>query len=165
MANPLGAPLTAIGVAAGLATALGSASFLLIFEGPGRKHPAATLAGALVVACLLSIAVDPGAVGAVGAHGKALPLVILVGVCAASWGLFAVLGLGHVSATRAAIVLSIEPVFVAALAFAFLGERLTADQLAGGALVVAAVVLVTRTAAAREPAEPAVSAGSARPRR
>jgi drug/metabolite transporter (DMT)-like permease len=165
MANPLGTPLTAIGVAAGLATALGSACFLLVFEGGGRRRPAMTLAGALVVACLLSVVVDPTALGAVGAHRESLPLVLGVGVCAAVWGLFAVLGLGRVTATRAAIVLSIEPVFVAALAYVVLGERLSAAQLAGGAIVVGAVVLVTRTAPERRPAAPPVSAGSARPRR
>ncbi|WP_266170022.1 DMT family transporter [Dyella subtropica] len=48
----------------------------------------------------------------------------------------------HLSATRAAIVMTTEPVFAAAFAVIFGGEALTWRMLAGGALVLAAMYLV-----------------------
>jgi drug/metabolite transporter (DMT)-like permease len=48
----------------------------------------------------------------------------------------------HLSATRAAIVMTTEPVFAAAFAVMFGGEALTWRMLAGGALVLAAMYLV-----------------------
>ena len=44
----------------------------------------------------------------------------------------------HMSATRAAVVMTMEPVFAAGFAVAFGGESLTVRMVAGGALVVAA---------------------------
>ncbi len=48
----------------------------------------------------------------------------------------------HMPATRAAIVMTLEPVFAAAFAVAFGGESLTARMLLGGALVLAAMYTV-----------------------
>lgn len=48
----------------------------------------------------------------------------------------------HMPATRAAIVMTLEPVFAAGFAVAFGGESLTWRMLAGGALVLAAMYLV-----------------------
>jgi DME family drug/metabolite transporter len=48
-------------------------------------------------------------------------------------------GVGHVRAERASIAASLEPVLAALFAWALLGQSLSAQQLAGGALVVAAV--------------------------
>ena len=48
----------------------------------------------------------------------------------------------HLSATRAAIVMTTEPVFAAGFAVAFGGEAPTWRMLAGGALVLAAMYLV-----------------------
>jgi drug/metabolite transporter (DMT)-like permease len=47
----------------------------------------------------------------------------------------------HLSATRAAIIMSMEPVFAAAFAVGFGGENLTARMVGGGALVLAAIYL------------------------
>lgn len=60
----------------------------------------------------------------------------------------------HMSATRAAIVMTLEPVFAAAFAVAFGGESLTLRMVFGGALVVAAmytVELVGRAPGDRRP--------------
>jgi drug/metabolite transporter (DMT)-like permease len=51
-------------------------------------------------------------------------------------------GLRRVGPSEAAILSTFEPVVTVALAYAVLGERLTPAQLAGGALVLAAVVLL-----------------------
>lgn len=56
----------------------------------------------------------------------------------------------HMSSTRAAIVMTLEPVFAAGFAVALGGEALTWRMLAGGALVLAAMYLV-ELAPRREP--------------
>ena len=57
-------------------------------------------------------------------------------------------GLRRVGPSEAAILSTFEPVVTVVLAFFVLGERLTPLQLAGGALVLAAVVLLQLPAAA-----------------
>jgi drug/metabolite transporter (DMT)-like permease len=49
--------------------------------------------------------------------------------------------LRHISATKASIVSSLEPVVATVIAWAWLGESLGATQLVGGAIVVAGIVL------------------------
>ena len=49
-------------------------------------------------------------------------------------------GVGRVRAERAAIAATLEPVLAAVVAWAWLGQRLSPLQIAGGGLVVAAVV-------------------------
>jgi len=53
-------------------------------------------------------------------------------------------GLARVGATRAATLSTIEPVVTIALAAGVLGERIAAVQLAGGALILGAVLLLAR---------------------
>jgi drug/metabolite transporter (DMT)-like permease len=53
-------------------------------------------------------------------------------------------GLRHLPAGVASIVATLEPVMAALLAFLVLGERLQPPQLLGGAMVVGAVMLLTR---------------------
>lgn len=62
---------------------------------------------------------------------------------------------GHLSATRAAVIMTMEPVFAALFAVALGGEHLTLRMLGGGALVLAAMYLVElRPAKAPPPTEP-----------
>ncbi len=61
---------------------------------------------------------------------------------------------GHLSATRAAVIMTMEPVFAAAFAVALGGEHLTWRMLAGGALVLAAMYLVELTPSREPPTEP-----------
>lgn len=58
-------------------------------------------------------------------------------------------GLERVGPTRASTLSTIEPVFTVLLAAALLGERIAVVQLAGGALILAAVVLLARAPALR----------------
>jgi drug/metabolite transporter (DMT)-like permease len=61
---------------------------------------------------------------------------------------------GHLSATRAAVIMTMEPVFAAAFAVALGGEHLTLRMLAGGAFVLVAMYVV-ELSPGREPlAEP-----------
>jgi drug/metabolite transporter (DMT)-like permease len=76
------------------------------------------------------------------------------------------LGLERVGPSTASIVSCFEPVVTVSLAMALYGERLGSPQLAGGALVLAAVVLlqakVRRNGAAAEPTGPAPARALAR---
>jgi drug/metabolite transporter (DMT)-like permease len=69
-----------------------------------------------------------------------LVLIALVSTVVAVSAFFA--GLRRVGPSEAAILSTFEPPVTVALAFAVLGERLTPAQLAGGALVLAAVVVL-----------------------
>ena len=87
----------------------------------------------------------------------------LVGIAAVSTVLAIVLffaGLARVGPSRASIISTVEPLVTVLLAFAVFGEALTALQLAGGALVLSSVVLLT---ASRTPGTS--GAGPARPSR
>jgi drug/metabolite transporter (DMT)-like permease len=61
--------------------------------------------------------------------GTVVPFALVVGA------------LRHVSATRAGIVAMLEPVVATVVAFAWLGESLSAVQIAGGAVVLAGILL------------------------
>ena len=96
-----------------------------------------------------------------------LVLIALVSTVVAVSAFFA--GLRRVGPSEAAILSTFEPVVTVTLAFLVLGERLAPAQLAGGALVLAAVILLQlrprRAARARRTilrAAPAASAGSGR---
>jgi drug/metabolite transporter (DMT)-like permease len=69
-----------------------------------------------------------------------LILIALVSTVVAVSAFFA--GLRRVGPSEAAILSTFEPPVTVVLAFLVLGERLTVPQLAGGALVLAAVVLL-----------------------
>ena len=134
------------GLAAGLASAVLFAAYLLAAERAGRRgvEPATTLLwGFLVAVAIWAVAVpwwswplaalgDPGVAAAVlgvGLVGTLLPFALAVGAVRV------------VSAATAGIAATSEPVFAVAFAWVLLGQRLNPAQLAGAALVVAGVVL------------------------
>jgi drug/metabolite transporter (DMT)-like permease len=142
------------GLAAGLASAVLFAAYLLAAELAGRRgaEPATTLVwGFLVAVAIWAVAVpwwswpvaalaDPGvaaAVVGVGLVGTLLPFALAVGAVRV------------ISAATAGIAATAEPVFAAAFAWLLLGQRLGPAQLAGAALVVAGVVLAQLAAARR----------------
>jgi drug/metabolite transporter (DMT)-like permease len=146
------------GLAAGLASAVLFAAYLLSAELAGRRgaEPATTLLwGFLFAVAIWSVAVpwwswpwaalaDPGVAGAVlgvGLLGTLLPFALAVGAVRV------------ISAATAGIAATAEPVFAAAFAWLLLGQRLNPAQLAGAALVVGGVVLA-QLAAARARPEP-----------
>jgi drug/metabolite transporter (DMT)-like permease len=91
-----------------------------------------------------------------------LVLLALVSTVVAVSAFFA--GLRRVGPSEAAILSTFEPVVTVVLAFFVLGERLTPLQLAGGALVLVAVVLLqlpARRRAARLPAAAAPATSTA----
>ena len=134
------------GLAAGLASAVLFAAYLLSAELAGRRgaEPATTLLWGFLVAVAIwavivpwwswpvGVLADPGVAAAVlgvGLVGTLLPFALAVGAVRV------------VSAATAGIAATSEPVFAVAFAWVLLGQRLNPAQLAGAALVVAGVVL------------------------
>jgi drug/metabolite transporter (DMT)-like permease len=134
------------GLAAGLASAVLFATYLVTAERAGRRgaEPATTLLwGFLIAVAIWAVAVpwwswpgsalaDPkvaAAVLGVGLVGTLVPFALAVGAVRV------------ISAATAGIAATSEPVFAVAFAWVLLGQRLNPAQLAGAALVVAGVVL------------------------
>jgi drug/metabolite transporter (DMT)-like permease len=151
--------LDVAGVAAGLASAVLFAAYLLTAELAGRRGvaPATTLLwGFLVAVAIWAVAApwwswpvaslhDPGVAAAVlgvGLVGTLLPFALAVGAVRV------------ISAATAGIAATAEPVFAAAFAWLLLGQHLNPAQLAGGLLVVTGVILAQLAAARARPGEP-----------
>lgn len=87
----------------------------------------------------------PLATGPDGWHEATLgwgTLVLLaVGPTIGGYGLYTV-SLTHLPATTANLIITLEPIMTATLAFSFLGERMTTPQLLGGGLTLIGVVLL-----------------------
>jgi drug/metabolite transporter (DMT)-like permease len=87
--------------------------------------------------------------------GSFIPGVIILGVFATIVPFMLFLwGLGHVGASRAGIISTLEPLSAALLAYLWLGQSLGAGQIAGGLMVIAGIAVVQseETAAAPTPA-------------
>ncbi|HET9340864.1 MAG TPA: DMT family transporter, partial [Casimicrobiaceae bacterium] len=80
---------------------------------------------------------------ATAAGWTAVAAIALVSTVAAITWFFA--GLKRIGPTRASTLSTVEPVVTVALAAIVLGERIAAVQLAGGALILAAVVMLARS--------------------
>jgi drug/metabolite transporter (DMT)-like permease len=152
-----GLSLDAAGVGAALAGAVSYALYLLLAErGVGDRDPVSLVCFGFLFAAAAWAVVQPwwsfpaGVVGAdVSLHGH------LSSVHLPVWALIAwmvVLGtiipfallvaaLRHIAATRAAIVAMLEPVVATVVAWAWLDEALTAVQITGGLVVLAAIFL------------------------
>lgn len=96
---------------------------------------AAVCNGALALAGDGSLPADPLAWAAIGA------IALFSTVLAISCFL---IGIRHIGASQASIISSVEPVITVCLGVALLGESVSPGQLVGGAMVLAAVVLLAR---------------------
>jgi drug/metabolite transporter (DMT)-like permease len=138
-----GAPLPASGVAWALAAAAIYASYIVLSSRFGAGFPARVLAlhlaQAAAVACLalaladggLFLPLDPRALLAVAGIGVVSTVVAMTLFLA---------GMALVGPTRASVLSSLEVVVTLGLAFLLLGERLSAWQWAGAALILGALV-------------------------
>ena len=174
----------ALGVVAGLASGLAYAAYSLVGKGGARRgispwtnvcYSFGTAALFLLAARGLPAGILPA--GAVGSGELFLPdrpaeawglLVLLAALpTALGFGLYNA-SLAVLPAGTANLLASTEPIFAAAMAYAFLGERLGPEALWGGALILAAVLLLglgredEGGAARPRPAEPPSKAGKAR---
>ena len=135
--------LDPLGTVLGLAAAATYSAYILTSDGvAGRVRPE-VLAAIVCTGAAISLTIGLAALGllepgAVTAAGWAwLVCLALVSTVAAIALFFA--GLRRVGPTAAAILSTVEPLVTVLLAFAVFGETLTPLQLAGGALVLAAV--------------------------
>ena len=146
LAGAAGGALDPAGTALGLTAAVVYSAYILVSEGVAERLGALALSTLVCTGAAVTLTVGaaaagglhPGAVTGAGFGWLgALSLVSTVGAI----GLFFA-GLRRVGPTTASILSTLEPVVTVALASAVFGEALGAAQLAGGALVLAAVVAV-----------------------
>jgi drug/metabolite transporter, DME family len=148
-----------LGVGLALFAALCQAAFVLI---AGRGFDplssldvsAIVISAALVVSGVLLAAIgDFASVVLPASEPRLWPWILLAGVTGAAIPTTAFLaGIGRIGPSRAAILMTFEPLVGVALAALLLGERPVPLQLAGGAAVLAAAVLL-QTAHGRAPEE------------
>ena len=132
-----------LGIAMGLASAVFFSAYTLLAEQAGPAYGATgAMFRAFTIASIFWIlyqlpngwpeslfsAGNLAGVAFVGVAGTLLPF------------LFFIWGVGHLRAERAAIAATLEPVVAAVVAWIWLGQRLSALQLAGGSLVIGAVL-------------------------
>ncbi len=121
--------------------------YALHIIGLGRYSSAASAAGLsavqlIVIAVVSLMAASPGGIelpNSAGAWASVLYMALMAGavaIWAQTWAQ------SHLPATRAAIVMTLEPVFAAGVAVGVGGESLTARMVLGGAMVLAAMYTV-----------------------
>jgi drug/metabolite transporter (DMT)-like permease len=142
--------LDPMGMALGFAAAVVYAAYILSSEGvAGRLGPLVTSAlvctGAAVALILGSAVAGELRPGELSLPGVGWLTGIAVVSTVGAIGLFFA-GLSRVGPTRASILSTAEPVTTVALAFLVFGEALSAVQLAGGGLVVGAVLVLSAPA-------------------
>jgi len=152
-----GIAFSTIGVTAAFGGALGLTAYLLLAERERRHRDAASLSFyGFLFATLLWAAIQPlwdfpwGELGEdVSLQGNlseyTTPVWVLVTfiVVIGTMVTFSLLtaSLRHISATRASIVATLEPVLATVVAWAWLGETFGATQLIGGAVVIAGILV------------------------
>lgn len=121
--------------------------YALHITGLGRWSRMETAVGlatvqASVVAVICLIGAAPGGIvlPRTGGQWTSMLYMALIAGAAALWA--QTWAQANLTATRAAIVMTLEPVFAASFAVVFGGESLTTRMLVGGAMVVAAMYLV-----------------------
>jgi len=128
-------------------TLLAAAVYALHILGLGRYSSPATAAGLsavqmVVIAAVSLVVAAPGGIELPTGRGEwasVLYMALIAGavaIWAQTWAQ------SHLTATRAAIVMTLEPVFAAGFAVALGGESLTSRMLLGGAMVLAAMYTV-----------------------
>jgi drug/metabolite transporter (DMT)-like permease len=135
-----------IGVALGLGAAFTYSTYILTSDGVASRVPALTLAtlvctgaaASLTIGSVFAGQLHPGAVTLAGWGW--LGCIALVSTVGAITLFFA--GLSRVGPTSASILSTFEPVVTVVLAASILAEHLTPIQVAGGALVLTAVLVL-----------------------
>jgi drug/metabolite transporter (DMT)-like permease len=149
--------LDGLGVAAAIAAAGAYALYILMAEhAVARRDPISVACYGFLFAALFWFLVQPlwkfplgrldesasllGNLAEVSVPAWLLVGFLIVGGTMASFGLI-ISALRHIPATRVGIVAMLEPVAATVVAWAWLGEELGPEQLAGGAVVLAGIVL------------------------
>ena len=159
----------ALGFGLALSAALSQAVFVVISRTGYRAVPADQAMGAVLAAtvlCSAAVAVLTGSGAALGypLHDPSvIPILALAGVFAAAIpSVLFLTGIRRIGGTRAGILMLFEPVVGVALAAWLLHEGLAPIQVAGGVAILAAALILQRSAApgGRTIAAPAVEGDS-----
>jgi drug/metabolite transporter (DMT)-like permease len=153
-----GGALDGVGVAAALAGAFAYALYILMAEHSvrGGRDVFSLLAWGFLFAALFWAVVQPwwsfpqdvltsdaSLLGRLDAYDLPVWLLVVYIVVLGTVVpfIFMITALRHIPATRATVVAMVEPVLAGLVAYAWLGEEISAGQIAGGLLVLAAIVL------------------------
>jgi len=152
-----GVRVSGAGIAWGLSSAFFFAFYTLMGKyASGRYAPWTLLAYGLIAATVFWLLyLGPARVVAVYSDPRALAAVIFVAVVSTIIPFGAFLhGLQHIQATEASVTSTLEPAVAGVGAFFAFGETLGVPQLAGGALVLGAILLVQLPGLARQQLPP-----------
>jgi drug/metabolite transporter (DMT)-like permease len=139
--------ISAAGIVFALASALSFAAYLLV-SGRAVIRTDPMVNGAWVAAgASLSLTVQGVATGGLRAPGDDAWLMLLNGVATAAAFSLMFAALGRLGASRTAVVMTLEALSGVVLGALLLGEVIGPIQLAGGAAILAATVLISRTKA------------------
>lgn len=138
--------LDALGTALGLAAAVVYSAYVLLGEGIAARLAPRVLTALVCTGAALTLTSATALIGALRPGNVTLAgwgwLACIAIVCTvASVSLFFA-GLERAGATTASILATVEPLVTVLLAYAFFGERLGAAQLAGGAVMLAGVLVL-----------------------
>jgi DME family drug/metabolite transporter len=145
--------LNPLGIALGLGSGLGFAAYGLLGKAAHRRGIPSwtTLLYTFAFASVFLLFVQrplavraltpPGGDLRAAVLGWGLLLALALGPSLGGYGLYG-LSLAHLPTGTANLIITLEPPMTAALAYWFLGDRLTLPQLAGGALVLGALLLL-----------------------
>lgn len=154
-----------LGIGLALAAALFQTGFVLTTRGYGalaaEYATGAILVGSAVLSIGITIVADgPAAIAYPFSRPDLLALLLYVGIFAAAVpSLLFLTGIRAIGGVRTGILMLFEPVVGVALAAIFLAEGLQPLQIAGGATILLAALLVQRTSGAKAtPTEPVVIA-------
>ena len=139
--------ITGAGIVFALAAALSFAVYLLV-SGRAVVRTDPMVNGAWVAAgAALSLATQGAVTGGLRAPGDDLGLLLLNGVATAAAFSLMFAALGRLGASRTAVVMTLEALSAVVLGALVLGEVIGPVQLVGGAAVLVATVLISRTKA------------------
>jgi drug/metabolite transporter (DMT)-like permease len=150
-----GLDITEAGIAFALASAVAIAIYLVAFEALVRRTSVLTSSmwvslGASAALATYALVTGTGRLPAGGAEWFSL---LGMGVLTAGAFFLLFLGVRRLGAVRSSIIASLEPVFAAVLAYAFLDESLRAGVTLGGALILAGAIAASLARRAGEPEE------------
>lgn len=139
--------LSPLGLAAALASAVALATYLVLGERAGRRHAPVTCVawGSLFAFLFWAVVQPPWSFPFHSAEGSLAPLALSCALGTFLPACLVIVGLQRISAARAAVVGTLEPVVGALVAFLIFGQTLGSVQLAGAVIVVVAVVTLQRS--------------------
>jgi drug/metabolite transporter (DMT)-like permease len=144
----------ALGVALALGAAVAYTGYILTSETVLSRTEPLGLSALVCTGATVSLIVAGTVSGRLDFGFDPIGWLWLAGIAVVSTVLAIVLffaGLSRVGPSRASIISTVEPLVTVALAFVIFGEQLSAVQLAGGALVLASVVLLQTLGGDPEP--------------